>query len=128
MIKRYSMPSEAIAHELVLSLIMTKEQIELIKADEESTLPDFKNIRVTETTKGIVILGFQDKYITNEETQESELVHKGLTYDVDVVWRTEIITEFDERTKEPYTVVVSKEPTEWVKFGVTPFTPNHTFA
>jgi len=44
-----------------------------------------------------------------------------------VFWRTEIITEFDERTNEPYTVVVSKEPAEWLAYEVEPLTPNHNF-
>ena len=96
MTKRYSFPSEQIAKELILNLLLS-----------ESKLP-FDKQTVTESTHGIACLGFQDKYIFNEETQENELEHKGLTYDVDIVWKN--------------------APNEnWTAYEVTPKTPNHNF-
>lgn len=91
MIKRYSIPTKQKAKELI------------------ALLSDEPNPTITETTHAIVCLGFQDKYIFNEETQESELIEKGLTYDVDVFWKD--------------------EPNEsWNEFEITPATPNHKFA
>ena len=91
MIKRYSITTEQIAKDLIL------------------LLSDEINPTVTEFTHGIVCLGFQDKYLYNEETQESELISKGMTYDVDIFWKDEPLDAFKE-------------------FEVEPVTPNHKFA
>jgi len=97
MIKQYSIPTEAIASELILAL-----------AHKENELP-FNKITATETTHGIVILGFQYKYSFNEETQESVLIEKGTTFDVDIFWKD--------------------LPNEsWLEYEVNPSTPNHKFA
>ena len=110
MIKRYSFDSEAQAQELILTLIPNK-------ADEDSTLPDFKMIRVTETTQGIVVLAWQNKYgwdLAEDdenylENREWVLIQEGLTYDVDVFWR-------------------DKVKYGWGIYEVEPKTPNHKFA
>ena len=90
MIKRYSFATEQQAKELILGLGLEPNQ---------TTSKDIQ---------GIVLLGFQDKYKFNEDTQESELVKKGLTYDLDIMWRNE-------------------PNKDWLKFEVTPKTPNHKF-
>ncbi len=91
MIKRYSITSEQIAKDLIL------------------LLSDEINPTVTEFTHAIVCLGFQDKYLYNEETQESELISKGMTYDVDIFWKGEPLDAFNQ-------------------YIVEPKTPNHKFA
>ena len=96
-IKRYSFPTEAKAEELILKL-----------ANKENELA-FNKITTTETTHAIVCLGFQDKYKYNEETEESELIKKSLTYDVDVMWK-------DSDSKD------------WSDYEVNIKTPNHNFA
>jgi len=91
MIKKYSFPTEVKAKELI------------------ALLSDEPNPTVTETTHGIVILGFQYKYSFNEETQESVLIEKGTTFDVDIFWKD--------------------LPNEsWLEYEVNPSTPNHKFA
>lgn len=89
MIKKYSFPTEIKAFELI-NLI----------AEGKPT--------VTEHTKGIAYLGFQNEYEFNEETEESVLIKAGETYDVDIFWR---VTPFAEFT--PY--------------EVNPVTPSHRF-
>ena len=95
-VKRYSFPTEAKAEELILKL-----------AHEDSELA-FNKITVTESTHAIVCLGFQDKYEYDEATDSSVLVESGLTYDVDIFWKTEIIG--------------------FAEFEVFPNTPDHNFA
>jgi hypothetical protein len=90
MMKRYSIPTEKKAKELLL----------LLRQGNET---------VTEFTYGIVVLGFQNVYQFNEETQESELIKEGTTYDIDIVWKVEPLEEFNQ-------------------FEVNPKTPNHNFA
>ena len=95
-IKRYSIPTEQKAKELILALAPNTEL-------------EFNKITTTETTCGIVCLGFQHVYKFNKETQESELIKEATTYDVDVFWKA--------------------EPNEnWLEFQVEPNTPNHNFA
>jgi len=92
MIKQYSIPTEAIASELILAL-----------AHKENELP-FNKITATETTHGIVCLGFQDKYDI-----KGNLIEQGLTYDVDVFWK-------------------DLQNEDWIAYEVNPKTPNHKFA
>ena len=108
MIKRYSIPTEQKAKELILALAPNTEL-------------DFNKITTTETTCGIVCLGFQHVYKYNEETNERELIKEATTYDVDVFWKAE--NTIDEEGN----LVV---PTfgEWDAFEVEPNTPNHNFA
>ena len=96
-VKQYSFPSEQIAKEMILEL-----------AQEENELP-FNKITVTESTHAIAILGFQDKYEFDEETQESVLVKKAEFYDVDVMWK-------------------GRSGYGWSSYEVNPETPNHKFA
>lgn len=120
--KRYSFPSEKIANELIY--LLSNESL------PEEELVNYRVKPVTESTHGIACLGFQDKYIFNKETQENELEHKGLSYNVDIVWKDEKVDtgEIDEETGLPIYEEVSKEPEEWKDFKVTPITPNHSFA
>jgi hypothetical protein len=100
MIKRYSIPTEKIAKELIL------------------LLSDEINPTVTEFTHGIVCLGFQDKRIPIldadwQPTYDADGmplvdVIKGMTYDVDIFWKAEPLEAFNE-------------------FEVEPKTPNHNF-
>ena len=96
-VKRYSFPTEAKAQELILKL-----------AHEENELT-FDKITTTDLTHGIVCLGFQDVYEYNEDTKTSELIHQGLTYDVDVFWK-------------------DLQGDKWLDYEVNPVTPNHKFA
>lgn len=89
--KRYSLPSEQIAKDLILQLVGEDNDLE------------FNRITVTDTTHGIVCLGFQHKY-----DEEGELVEESLTYDVDVAWK-----ELNEN---------------WLEYEVNPDTPNHKFS
>jgi hypothetical protein len=97
MIKRYSFPTKSKAKELILKL-----------AYEENELT-FDKITTTESTHGIVCLGFQDVYDYDEETETSVLIHQALTYDVDVFWK-------------------DLQGDEWLDYEVNPVTPNHKFA
>jgi hypothetical protein len=96
--KRYSFKDEEQAKNLILNLI----------SYEEENIPDFKKVRVTDSTHGIVVLGFQDKYTYNEKKREMVLVKKATTFDVDVMWKS--------------------ENKKWAKYEVKPLTPNHKFA
>jgi hypothetical protein len=94
-IKRYAFPSEAKAEELILMLA------------QESVLA-FNKITVTESTHGVVLLGFENIYEYNEETEENVLIKQATNYDVDVIWKSEPLES-------------------WGEFEVTPITPNHNF-
>ena len=100
MIKQYSIPTEVIARELILALAIK---------DKDGNLPNFKDVKATETTHGIVCLGFQNKYSFDEETQESVLIEKGTTFDVDIFWK-DLPNE------------------DWIAYEVNPKSPNHKFA
>jgi|TARA_R110000823_G_C15732724_1_gene479945 hypothetical protein len=96
-IKRYSFSTKEIAQELILKLAHEKNELA------------FDKITTTESTYGIVCLGFQDVYEYDQETETSVLIKKGLTYDVDIFWKDE-------------------ENSEWLNYEVNPVTPNHKFA
>ena len=96
-IKQYSFPTKEIAQELILKL-----------AHEENELA-FDKITTTESTHGIVCLGFQDVYQYDEESETSVLVKEALTYDVDVFWK-------------------DRKGYGWLKYEIEPKTPNHQFA
>ena len=85
MIKRYIFPSEEIANNLISEL----------------------NLQGGTTNCyicGIVKLVFQD-----EEIEDSVLIKKATTYDVDVFWRDEALNT-------------------WKMYEITPKTPSHEFA
>ena len=95
--KKYIFNTEAKAEEMILSLAT---------ANEDGTLPNFRQVRVTDTTKGIVVLGFQDKGEINEEG-EYVITEEGTTFNVDVAWKT--------------------VNTSWDAYEVFPLTSNHSF-
>ena len=95
-VKRYSFPTEAKAEELILKLVNVASELA------------FNEITVTNTTHGIVCLGFQNVYEYNSDTEETILVKEGLTYDVDILWK-------------------GNSAWGWGKYEVTPNTPNHEF-
>tara|TARA_R110001632_G_C11039264_1_gene383018 strand:+ start:87 stop:383 length:297 start_codon:yes stop_codon:yes gene_type:complete len=95
--KKYVFSTEAEAEEMILSLVT---------ANEDGETPNFRDVKGTETTKGIVCLGFQDSIEIDEETEE-EIVIEGTTYDVDVAWKT--VNE------------------SWDTYEVFPITSNHNF-
>lgn len=94
--KKYIFNTEAKAEEMILSLAT---------ANEDGTLPNFRQVRVTDTTKGIVVLGFQDKIEIDEEGEETVIA--GTTFNVDVAWKT--------------------VNTSWDAYEVFPLTSNHSF-
>jgi len=85
---RYSFSTEAQAQELIAMLELKEGQT------------------VSELIHGIQIWGFEDKYSFDSETKESILIKKGLTFNVDVVWK-------------------DTPPIEWDKYEVFPKTPSH---
>ena len=99
--KRYSIPTKTKA----LNIIKTLELEE--------------NQTVSKDIHGIVVLGFQDKStpILDEEGMPTfdadgmPLVDiiKGTTYDVDILWKGE-------------------QPTAWEQYEINPVTPNHIFS
>ena len=94
--KKYIFNTEAKAEEMILSLAT---------ANEDGILPNFRQVRVTDTTKGIVVLGFQDKIEIDEEGEETVIA--GTTFNVDVAWKT--------------------VNTSWDAYEVFPLTSNHSF-
>ena len=95
--KKYIFTSEAEAETMILALA---------QQDENGDLPNFRQVRVTDTTKGIVVLGFQDKGEINEEG-EYVITEEGTTFNVDVAWKT--VNE------------------DWSQYEVEPSTSNHSF-
>jgi len=95
--KKYIFNTEAKAEEMILTLST---------ANEEGILPNFRKVHATETTKGIVVLGFQDKGEINEEG-EYIITEEGTTFNVDVAWKT--VNE------------------DWNEYEVQPSTSNHSF-
>lgn len=102
--KKYSMPTEAKAEELILALNTSEDVV------------PFRNITVTEGTHAVVALGFQDEIIIDEETEE-EVIVAGLTFDVDVIWKQ----KFDEEGVELI------YDADWVEYEVSPEFPKHRF-
>ena len=95
--KKYIFSTEAKAEEMILSLVT---------ANEDGETPNFRDVKRTETTKGIVCLGFQDKTEIDEETLEVTVI-EGLTFNVDVSWKT--VNE------------------DWSEYEISPETSNHKF-
>ena len=95
--KKYVFSTEAEAEEMILSLVT---------ANEDGETPNFRDVKGTETTKGIVCLGFQDKTEIDEETLEVTVI-EGLTFNVDISWKT--VNE------------------DWSEYEIFPETSNHKF-
>ena len=91
--KKYIFNTEAKAEEMILSLAT---------ANEDGILPNFRQVRVTDTTKGIVVLGFQDKGHFDDDTN-NVIDEQGTTFNVDVA-----------KTNE-----------DWSEYEVEPSTSNH---
>ena len=96
--KKYIFTTEAEAETMILTLA---------QQDENGNLPNFREVRNTPTTYGVVVLGFQDKYEFNEETEEMVVIEAGTTFNVDVAWKT--------------------VDTSWDAYEVFPETSNHNF-
>tara|TARA_R110000803_G_C11903913_1_gene312435 strand:- start:104 stop:424 length:321 start_codon:yes stop_codon:yes gene_type:complete len=103
--KRYSIPTKTKAKNLILPLAPIDTEIEWDK------------LTVTEKTHGIMIWGFEDKQIPildaddmptfNEDGEPLVDIIEGTTYNVDVVWKGEA-------------------PTAWEQYEINPLTPSHT--
>ena len=102
--KKYGMPTEAKAKQLILALNTSEEVL------------SFRDIKTTEGTHAIVCLGFQDEIIIDEETEE-EVIVAGLTFDVDVIWKK----KFDEEGIELI------YDANWIQYEVSPEFPKHRF-
>ena len=95
--KKYIFSTEEIAREMILSLV---------SSEERETL-NFREVRKTEATNGIVCLGFQDETELDEESGEFIIIEEGTTFNVDVSWK--IVNE------------------GWSDYEVFPENPNHSF-
>ena len=104
--KRYSFTSEDLAKNLVSAL-----------APIDALNPiEWNKLTVTETTHAIQVWGFEDKQVPildengvqtfDEDGVPSFDTIKGKTYNVDVMWKGE-------------------QPTEWEEYEVNPSTPSH---
>ena len=96
--KKYIFNTEAKAEEMILSLAT---------ANEDGNLPNFREVRNTPTTYGIVLLGFQDKGHFDSDTDTYVIDEVGTTFNVDVAWKT--------------------VDTSWDAYEVHPLTSNHNF-
>ena len=88
-VKKYALPSEAIAEELILAL-----------QNEDSENTDFKQVTVTQHTHAVVCLGFQHEWGVDENDEPIMLV-ESLTYDVDVFWKGEPSAEWSQYEINP---------------------------
>jgi len=99
--KRYSIPTKTKALNLLKTLELEQGQT------------------VSKDIHGIVILGFQDKIIPILDAEGMPTfdadglplvdIIKGTTYDVDILWKGE-------------------QPTAWEQYEINPVTPNHIFS
>ena len=96
--KKYIFNTEAKAEEMILSLAT---------ANEDGNLPNFREVRNTPTTYGIVVLGFQDEGFFDEEADAYVVTEEGTTFNVDVAWK-----EVNE---------------DWSEYEVFPESSNHNF-
>ena len=96
--KKYIFTSEAEAETMILGLA---------QQDENGNLPNFREVRNTPTTYGVVVLGFQDKGHFDVDTDTYVIDEVGTTFNVDVAWKT--------------------VDTSWDAYEVHPVTSNHNF-
>mgnify|MGYP003661724525 CR=1 FL=1 len=94
--KKYIFSTEAKAEEMILSLVTASEE----------TI-SFRDVKRTESTNGIVVIGFQDEIEIDEESGEFIIIEEGTTFNVDVSWK--IVNE------------------GWSDYEVFPENPNHSF-
>lgn len=97
--KKYIFNTEAEAETMILALA---------QLDDDGNLPNFRDVKGTQTTRGIVVLGFQDKIEVDELTLEVTVIEEGLTFNVDVAW-----------------IIVNED---WSIYEVFPETSDHDFA
>ena len=123
--KKYIFNTEAEAEGMIISLATV---------NEEGETPNFRQVRGTEFTNGIVVLGFQDERIVDEETEEVTII-EGTTFNVDIAWKVlkkknDVV---DEETGE--TIVADNTKfaewgyaiNEWSAYEVFPTSSNHNF-
>ena len=96
--KKYIFTSEAEAEGMILSLAT---------ANEDGELPNFREVRNTPTTYGVVVLGFQNKGHFDVDTDTYVIDEVGTTFNVDVAWKT--VND------------------SWSQYEVFPTTSNHNF-
>ena len=132
--KKYIFNTEAEAEGMIISLATV---------NEEGETPNFRQVRGTEFTNGIVVLGFQDERIVDEETGEYVIdeetgeisVIEGTTFNVDIAWKVlkQKNDTVDEETGETIVADNSKFAEwgyaieQWSAYEVFPVTSNHTF-
>jgi len=93
--KKYIFSTEAKAEEMILSLATASEE----------TI-NFRDVKRTESTNGIVVIGFQDETEIDEEG-DTIIIAEGIDFMVDVSWQ--IVNE------------------GWSDYEVFPENPNHSF-
>ena len=93
--KKYIFSTEAKAEEMILSLVTASEE----------TI-NFRDVKRTESTNGIVVIGFQDETEIDEEG-DTVIIAEGIDFMVDVSWQ--IVNE------------------GWSDYEVFPENPNHSF-
>ncbi len=123
--KKYIFNTEAEAEGMIISLAT---------ANEEGETPKFRQVRATEFTNGIVVLGFQDERIVDEETEEVTII-EGTTFNVDISWKVlkQKNDVVDEETGE--TIVADNSSfdaweealEDWSEYEVFPTSSNHNF-
>ena len=123
--KKYIFNTEAEAEGMIISLAT---------ANEEGETPNFRQVRGTEFTNGIVVLGFQDERIVDEETEEVTII-EGTTFNVDIAWKVlkQKNDVVDEETGE--TIVADNSSfdaweealEDWSEYEVFPTSSNHNF-
>jgi hypothetical protein len=104
---KYSFPTEEKATELITALVNGVQETEPISDEQKDT--DIHNVTVTKHTHGLHYMGRTDVTEYNEETNETIIIKKGTTFDVDVHWRGEPLKS-------------------WEDFEVNPKSPNHTWS
>ena len=132
--KKYIFNTEAEAEGMIISLATV---------NEEGETPNFRQVRGTEFTNGIVVLGFQDErivdeetgaYVIDEETGEVSVI-EGTTFNVDISWKVlkkknDVV---DEETGE--TIVADNDAFDaweealefFSEYEVHPTSSNHNF-
>ena len=123
--KKYIFNTEAEAEGMIISLAT---------ANEDGETPNFRQVRGTEFTNGIVVLGFQDETVVDEETEEVTII-EGTTFNVDISWKVlkhknDVV---DEETGE--TIVADNSSfdaweealEDWSEYEVFPTSSNHNF-
>ena len=123
--KKYIFNTEAEAEGMIISLATV---------NEEGETPNFRQVRGTEFTNGIVVLGFQDERIVDEETEEVTII-EGTTFNVDISWKVlkQKNDVVDEETGE--TIVADNSSfdaweealEDWSEYEVFPTSSNHNF-